>query len=660
MRNQLTKMKRKIWLLVFLQAAVLIGLYMFVVQNVLSLVAAAAVLTAEIIAVIYVFDHFEDMYEEQTFGVKNVLGSSAEEAYVTGGIGLVIYDDSYTITWMSELFKQRGIERVNERITSWLPETGELISGDRDSTVVTLDTRVYEIHKKSDAPIMFFKDITDLSAYRTRYTEEKIVVGMASFDNYEESVQYADEAETANINAAVRTPVTTYCQEHGILVKRLNTYRYFMVLNEKIFNELVNDRFSVLAKVRKAAQKMDVSITLSVAFARGTSDFSQLDKMCSNLIDLAQTRGGDQAAIQVYGEEVKYFGGSTEALEKRSRVRVRVISHSLRELIFNSGNVIICGHKNADFDCIGSALCIARMVQALKKQVCIITKTGGIEEKLNAALNANRKELAEEVKFVSEAEALAMLRPSTLVIMTDHHNVKQSNGAKVIEAAGKVAIIDHHRRSTEIGVNPVLVYIEAGASSACELVTEMLPYISSRVDISELDATIMLAGMTIDTDHWHVRTGVRTYEAASTLRRLGGDPQKVNEMLKDTYDEFNLKSKMVACAQRYDKGVVIAMYNEKAVTRSLMSQVADSLLAIQGVEAAMVIANNDNGETCISARSAGRINVQKIMEKMKGGGHMTAAAMQRAKTTPENIKSELLNAIAQYWKEEESDDESNS
>ena len=203
-----------------------------------------------------------------------------------------------------------------------------------------------------------------------------------------------------------------------------------------------------------------------------------------------------------------------------------------------------------------------------------------------------------------------------------------------------------------MGVKPVLVYIEAGASSTCELVSEMIPYLSNRVDLSEVDADLMLTGMIVDTQNFRVRTGSRTYEAASALREYGADPQRCYGYLKDTFEEFALKTSVATRAQKLDHGVVIAPVVDKGMTRSLMSQVADSLLGIQGVEAAFVIAKDDSGMTCISARSAGRINVQIICEKMGGGGHMTAAAMQRAKTNIQDIREELIHVLEQYWKEE--------
>lgn len=655
MRQKINRLKRLVMILIAVQAAILAFLW-FLKFNVL---VGCIILLAEAIGSLLLFDYIQNTVEEETTGVKQMLGSTARQAYLTGGIGIVIYDDNYVITWMSELFAERGIDRKGHKLLTWVPEADDLISGKTDTATVRLDERNYEIRRSEDSQIIFFRDITELSTYRDKYADEQLVIGMANFDNYDESVQYADEADTSAITTAVRTPLVDYCNQYGILAKRLNNHnKYLLVLNEKSFATIAADHFSILSRVRKAAQKLDVSITLSLAFARGTGDLLELDEMVANLMDLAQTRGGDQVAVQKAGEEVKYFGGSSEATEKRSRVRVRVMSHALRDLIQQSSNVIICGHKNADFDCIGSAICISRICSALHKQSCIIARTGGIEEKLDGAMKENDALLKQEVNFVTEGEALNQLKDQTLVIMTDHHNVRQSNGAKVLENAKRVVVIDHHRRSADMGVKPVLIYIEAGASSTCELLTEMIPYMSPRTDISDIDATFMLAGMIIDTQKWRVRTGSRTYDAASVLRKYGADPQKAYDWMRDTFDEFSLKSMAMACAERFDRGVIVAPIKEKNITRSLMSQVADTLMGIQGVEASFVIAQSGS-DICVSARSGGRINVQRIMESMGGGGHMTAAAVQKPKTTVDAVKAELLAAADRYFKEE-TEDESDS
>lgn len=656
MQQKMSRIKQIVFVALAIQLAVIILLQLIFKINILP---GILVLIVEALITVYLLDYFQSANEEESIGLEKYLGGSYAEAYLVGGVGMMNYDENYVITWQSELFKERGLDRIGSKLLTWLPEANDIISGETEKVSVTIDQYVYEVSKRENAPTIFFKDITLLNKYRGKYNEEHVVLGLASFDNYEESTMYADDADIANINATIRTPLNEYFQKFGVFLRRLNNNRYLLVLNEKIYREIAADRFSILNIVRKASQKAEVSITLSMAFAKGSSNFAELDETVTKLMDLAQTRGGDQVAIQVVGEDVKYFGGSTEAAEKRSRVRVRVMAHALRDLIQHSSNVIICGHKNADFDCIGSAICLSKMASAFNKPVSIIAKTGGIEEKLDAAMKGNEKELAEDIKFVTEGEAINQLKDDTLVIMTDHHNILQSNGAKLLEMAERIVVIDHHRRSTDMGVKPILIYIEAGASSTCEILTEMIPFVSSKVDISELEATFMLAGMTIDTRKWRERTGVRTYDAASALRKLGADPQVAYDYLKDTYDEFVLKSAIMNASERYPDGIVIAAVENEKITRSIMSQVADSLLSIQDVKAAFVIAQDKStGINSISARSNGEINVQAIMEAMHGGGHMTAAATQRKDATVKELKEELINIIEQQKKEAE--DESDS
>lgn len=656
MQQKMSRIKQIVFVALVIQLAVIILLQLIFKINILP---GILVLIVEALITVYLLDYFQSANEEESIGLEKYLGGSYAEAYLVGGVGMMNYDENYVITWQSELFKERGLDHIGSKLLTWLPEANDIISGETEKVSVTIDQYVYEVSKRENAPTIFFKDITLLNKYRGKYNEEHVVLGLASFDNYEESTMYADDADIANINATIRTPLNEYFQKFGVFLRRLNNNRYLLVLNEKIYREIAADRFSILNIVRKASQKAEVSITLSMAFAKGSSNFAELDETVTKLMDLAQTRGGDQVAIQVVGEDVKYFGGSTEAAEKRSRVRVRVMAHALRDLIQHSSNVIICGHKNADFDCIGSAICLSKMASAFNKPVSIIAKTGGIEEKLDAAMKGNEKELAEDITFVTEGEAINQLKDDTLVIMTDHHNILQSNGAKLLEMAERIVVIDHHRRSTDMGVKPILIYIEAGASSTCEILTEMIPFVSSKVDISELEATFMLAGMTIDTRKWRERTGVRTYDAASALRKLGADPQVAYDYLKDTYDEFVLKSAIMNASERYPDGIVIAAVENEKITRSIMSQVADSLLSIQDVKAAFVIAQDKStGINSISARSNGEINVQAIMEAMHGGGHMTAAATQRKDATVKELKEELINIIEQQKKEAE--DESNS
>lgn len=632
-----------------------------VVQMVVSVIAALIFRTGFVLPFIfaivegvilyYLIFQYKHTLDVNNLNVEHLVSSSAKDALLFSNTGMVTYDEDYVVTFMSDLFAERSIDRVGTKVLEWLPEVDPLISGREESVLLPLDAYIYEIKRKEDEPVLLFKDITDRMYYQRLSEHEKVVIGLFDFDNYEESTQYEDEAEVSAINNAIRTPLVEYSKRYEFLLRRITNSRYVGVMSESIYQQLVEDRFSILNTVRKAAQGIDAAITLSMGIARNYDGYLELDEAASRLLDLAQSRGGDQVAVQSKGEDVRYYGGSTEALEKRSKVRVRIVSHALRDLIQKSTNVIICGHKEADFDCMGSAMGLSRICEAYHKPCCIIAKTGGIEAKLDRAMKARKEAISQRFNLVTESEALNQLKEGTLVVMTDHHGLKQSNGHQVLERAKKIVIIDHHRRSAELDVKPILVYIEAGASSACELITEFLPYVTNRVDINELEATFMLAGMTIDTNRFKVRTGARTYEAAGTLRKNGANPVLVDEYLKDTYDDFETVTKVLSHVEQLGNGIVLSEVNDKIVSRSLISQAADRLLSVKGVNAAFVISRIDEHATGITARSDGSLNVQVIMEKMKGGGHMTAAAVQRIDVATEVLRTELLAAIDWYIKE---------
>lgn len=649
MIHKIDQLKYRIIIIIALQIAITI---IFKVLFDRGIFIAGIILISEAALLYYAFFVLQNEQLKHDDKMNELLGEGATDAFLFGEVGIVAYDENYIVTWMSDLFNDRGINRVGKKILVWLPEVDSLISGQDEIISVSLDERKYEIRRRDDAPMLFFRDITEKEKYKAAYEDEQVVIGMVNLDNYDESTQYEDESVIANINSGIRTLIIDYAREKGILLRRINNYRYLLVLNEKIFSNLVNDRFSIMNKVRAAANQLEVSITLSMAFARGSNKYEELDEMVIKLLDLAQNRGGDQVAVRKVGEAVKYFGGSSEAAEKRSRVRVRIIAHALRGLIQKCSNVIICMHKDADFDCMGAAMGISRIATAYNKTASIIARTGGIEEKLNAVLEDNKEVISSRFNFISENEANNQLRKDTLVIMVDHHNISQSNGVSVLEKAKTIAIIDHHRRSADLKIKPTLIYIEAGASSTCELVTEFIPYLSNRIDISDMEASIMLAGMTIDTNRFKIRTGTRTYDAASYLRGLGGDPLVVDEYIKDTYSEFAAKSYLLSKIENIGHGIIIAA-SDRNVSRSIISQVGDSLLEVKGVEAAFIISKTSEDEVAVSSRSNGNVNVQVLMEKMDGGGHMTAAGVQKKNTTVDNVKEELLVVLEEYIKFEE-------
>lgn len=651
MLESFDRLKSKIAIILLFEIIILFIFFIFLFNYVYLLLFIYLLMNISFIYLI--IQTYEKDQRDRIFSITRVLGKDAKDALEIGGVGIVTYDENYNVTWMSEIFDQRGISLIGSKITALSPEINKLFTGDSESLVIEVNDSIYEVIRKENVQLLFFRDITEISQLESAYDDEQVVLGLIHIDNYEETTQYEEEQKIALIDSQIRQPVVDWAKKHGMFLRRIKADRFLVVLNERIYKNVMNNRFDILSYIRKAAADADVAITLSMAFSRKTSDFLQLEEMVNTALELAQSRGGDQVAIKSFNEDTKYFGGSSQAQEKRSKVRVRVIAQTIRDLIQQSKTVIIVGHKEMDFDCMGAAIGMSRIALSYDKEVYIVSKSGGIEIKLTGALSKYKELLNQRHRFISESEALEILNANTLVIMVDHNSAAHSNATSVIEKAKKVIVIDHHRRSTDFTFNPVLVYIESSASSVSELVAELFPYQVSNVDISMEEATIMFTGMLIDTNRFRNRTGSRTFEAASVLKNMGADSVEADNLLKDEFDEFELKTSMLKCSQQRPKGVVIAPYEEKTiVSRSIMSQVAEMLLSVKNVEASFVVARIDDHHVAVSARSKGKINVQIIMEKLSGGGHFSAAALQRENTTIEQMVVLLDKSIQEYFEQE--------
>ena len=505
------------------------------------------------------------------------------------------------------------------------------------------------------------RDITELFNLRQEKHNNGIVVGLLQLDNYNEYQQYEDDTVMSQINTRLRQPLFEWAREMGMFTRRLRSDRILVLLDEEIYEKLEKAKFPILNTVRATAEEMDVSITLSMAFARGTSNYVVLDGMINELIELAQSRGGDQVAVRAYGHSVHYFGGNSESKSDRSKVRVRVMSQTIREAIIDSGQVFIVGHQMMDFDCMGAALCMSRIAQRCERRTFVVSEGCSKDAQLEDALRLYRDPLSLRHAFLSEDAALAQLQENDLVIMVDHHAPAQSCAQRLIDQAKRIIVIDHHRRSAGFVNGPLVTYLESGASSACELTTEMLSYQPNRVDISDEEATIMYLGIVVDTNRFKMRAGSRTFEAAAVLKKLGADPVSAENILSERYDQFEEKTAIAKYARLYRGRYMIAAVEEEIYpSRPLMAQVADQLLTIRGVEASFVIAKTakENDAVAVSSRSRGNVNVQTIMEKMKGGGHFTAAALQREHAQVADIEAELKQVLDAA--EEEKSNEGNT
>ena len=649
----------KIQIIIILAAeAVLNGLLYFFGFSSMGIVFTACLLFNAML-IVWVIVRYERDKKNRDIDISRVLGRDAKDALIFGKTGIIIYDEQYNVTWINDFLEEKGINLIGKRLSNWNPILNDLFTGDVDVVKIKDEDSVYEITRKEDAQVLYVKDITEFDTINSKYQEERLVLGLMHLDNYMDISQYEDEAKISLMNSTLRQPLVEWAKKYGMATRRLRSDRYLVILDEQIFAEILKDKFSILNLVRNNATANGVAVTLPMAFARGSSDLQMLDTMVNDLLELAQSRGGDQVAVKVYGGDVKYYGGNSEAQEKRSRVRVRVMAQAIKEAILDVKRVFIVGHKNMDFDCMGSCLCMSRICAANAKEVYIVSESGGIEPQLDNAMHVYAPVLNDRHHFITEEEAMNIASKDDLVIAVDFHNPNHCNAPQILNFVDKVIVIDHHRRSEAFIDNPLLVYVETSASSVSELVTEFIPYSSSRLDLSEAEATIMYLGILIDTNRFKQRTGSRTFEAAAALRKMGVDPIEAENLLKEDFIDFEAKTNIMKYGKLvFGNMIVAAVDNNEIISRTMMSQVADYLLNIKGIEASFVIAKTAENVVAVSARSRGVVNVQLIMEAMHGGGHFTAAALSRDDTSVAAINEELMATIKKST-EEENENESN-
>ena len=652
-------MKRRTFvtsLAIFTIAAVVLSLTalsLFFKQNIVLAAIVAAVFVVVFLIIYYSMDV---MRAEANKDIENRLDLAYKEVLEHCDIGILAYNDNYEIVFLSDFFLKRNMDHLNEKLLNWLPELQEMLKNEANTQTVIINDEKYSVYKIDKESILIFKNITVEYDLNKKLGDSSCVLGLISYDNYDESMMSEDDL--SYVNSYIKVPVIDYFKNYQVVYKTLKNNRMLLIMNEQIFRSIMNDRFSILNKVRKVSKDAGLDVTLSMAFSRGSENYEELDESVRSLLTLAQTRGGDQVVVRKIGEDAMFFGGNSEARENQNKTKVRVASNSIRDLIEKSRNVIIVGHKEMDADCVGSAIAMSVISLSLDKPTYIVSRSGGMEPMIYDVMKKYAGVLEKKHTFVTETEAMEQLDDETLVIMVDHHSMLQSNGSDLLAKARKIIIIDHHRRRADLDVIPMMAYVEAAASSTCEIAIEFFPYFGRKVEVSPEEANIMYLGILIDTDRFRVRTGSRTFDVAKQLRRYGADPMLCDELSQEPYENVMQRSKIINAGKLYRNEIMIASLNEGIFSRSLASQACDMMVKVKEIEAAFVICYTGKEEAMISARSKGKINVQVIMEKMQGGGHMTAAGMQASNTAVSKLEADLLRILDDYLKGES--DESNT
>lgn len=557
--------------------------------------------------------------------------------------GILLYDRQNRIEWHNSFVKKMvGVETL---VGSPLYETlHQLKRRKSPPDRMMVEDRVYEVIHHEEERLYFFRDITRLDQLQKRHQQEQMVIGFLHMDNYDEAGSGMDDQERTLLLTNVTAAITRWAQQHDISLRSFDSDKFFMVLNQKTLEQLTDNRFEILDVVRDLTRHNKIPITLSIGLASAGATILEQTHSAQAALDIALARGGDQAAVQ-QGERTIFFGGKSNAVEKRTRVRARVISYALSNLIKDSSRVLVMGHDQPDMDALGAAIGVLLAVRANGKEGHIVL--GDSNPSIEGLMDAIAEHDLQN-DLVSPERSLQLIDKNSLLILVDTHKPSMTIEPRLVEKAERVVVIDHHRRGEEFVRDPVLVYLEPYASSTCELVTELLQYQDERLSMDTLETTALLAGIVVDTKSFAFRSGSRTFEAASFLRRYGADPGLVQSLLKEDLNRFVKRAEIVKNTKvLYDK-IAIAVGDEKVTYDQLViAQAADTLLNMKGIRASFAIGLRNDGKVAISARSQGDVNVQVIMEELGGGGHLTHAAVQLEGMTTNEVRERLMHVLEQ-------------
>ena len=520
-----------------------------------------------------------------------------------------------------------GEDMVHAKVLEGLPETTSLIA-------------------------MYLYDETELREYMQANEDNKLVLALAYLDNYEEALESVEDVRRSLLIALIDRKITKYFSNYDGLVKKLEKDKYFLIMRQSSLEALKAQKFHILDEVKTVNIGNEMTVTLSIGIGLNAANYLQNYEYCRIAIEMALGRGGDQVVIK-NGDNITYFGGKSQQMEKTTRVKARVKAQALKEFMSTKERVVVMGHKITDVDALGAAIGIYRAGKTLGKPVHIVVNDPSTSIRPLIAGYLNNPEY-EPSMFIDREQAMELVDDNTVVVVVDTNKPSYTECQDLLYMTKTVVVLDHHRRGNEIIENAVLSYVEPYASSTCEMVAEILQYFSDDLRLRNIEADCIYAGIIIDTNNFITRAGVRTFEAAAFLRRSGADMTRVRKMLRDNFDSYKAKAEAVRSAEIYLECFAIAVCPSEGLESPTVvgAQAANELLNIAGVKASFVLTTY-NKEVYISARAIDEINVQLMMEKMGGGGHINIAGAQ-VKESIENVKEMLKGIIDEMYQEEDS------
>lgn len=596
--------------------------------------------------------------------------SAAKSTLINSPLPLIILETDGNIIWRSSKFVTEFANiDINNYINDLIIETRKEIEDNKEEqknkTIkkeMQIGTKTYKIlgefvksknnlkKKKSEYMlIIYFMDQTENIKLQNECNNSKPCVGIISVDNYDETMQRIETEKRPEVIAQIEKNIYEWTGEtNGITIKPERD-TYVCLFEKRYLERLKENKFSILDAIKELGNKEKIQLTLSIAISDEGTTNREKYKSALETMDVILGRGGDQAAIRQNGR-YQFFGGRVEEVEKRTKVKARVVAHALEKLMKEAENIVIMGHANPDIDAVGSALGVYRIARELNKRANIVT------DKEAPAIKTFIDELTKEEEYanvvINKEEGQAITTENTLVVLVDTHKKNYVEEPELLNKTSRIVVIDHHRRSTDYVDNAILTFQEVYASSAAELVTELIQYVEDGIELKMLEAEGLYAGIMVDTKNFTFKTGVRTFEAAAYLRKYGVDIIKIKKWFQSDLEGYNKIADIVKNAEIIKNTIAISMYKEQDKEVNLMcAKAADELLTIGNITASFVLGLAGE-KVMISGRSIGDINVQLILEKLGGGGHINLAGAQIEGLPIEEVKSQLIDKINEYFNEE--------
>lgn len=598
-------------------------------------------------------EHIQDL----TFNMER----AAKNTMINSPFPLAIAETDGNIIWRSNKFsKEFANVDINNILKDLLKQIKLEIENNPENPDRNINkefeigTKIYQIigkyvkSKNEYITTLYFLDETKNIKLEQNYQDSQICIGIIMIDNYEEVNQRIKDEEKPILVAQIEKNIYDWASTFEGLVIKSERDTYVCIFEQRYLEELEEKKFHILDTIKELELSDKIEITLSIAIsAEGKSNYTKYKSAQSGL-DIALGRGGDQAVVRKDGK-YQFFGGRSQEVEKLTKVKARTVSHALEELIEETDKIMIMGHINGDMDSMGASMGLYRLAKTLGKEVYIVYNATGTN--LESFIEAVKDEKEYDTAIINKSEAISKITKETLLIIVDTHKTTYVEVPELLEETNKIAIIDHHRKSPDFIKNATLTFHEVYASSASELVTEVLEYAKKEVELTNIEAEALYAGIMMDTKNFTFKTGVRTFEAAAYLRKCGVDIIKVKKWFQSDLKTYNKISKIVEKAEITNDTIAISIYEENDKDANLIcAKAADELLTISDITASFVIGKLGE-KVCISGRSIGDINVQIILEKLGGGGHITLAGAQVEGMTIEEVKQELIIRINEYFSE---------